>query len=102
MGFQSCERFAAGLQRIPHSQRFGHERGRLIALRAEFIERGPERGDLAFVGPPEHPLARIVHTMAVILVVTLTGAHLTFARDGSPFVPELLEGRGAAVIGTLP
>src|SRR4051794_19615149 len=48
----------------------------------EFVDLCPQGGDLALVGPPEHPAPRVVDAVAIVLVVALAGTDLSFARDG--------------------
>ncbi len=57
---------------------------RRLVTSASSPEFGPQRGDLAFVGPAEHPTPRVVNAVTVVLLVPVPRAHLAFAGDRTP------------------
>jgi hypothetical protein len=67
----------------------------------EIITFAPECRDLSFVRPPHNPTARVIDTVAIVLVVTLARTHLPFASDGLPLAPERLQGLGTSMVGAL-
>ena len=69
----------------------------LLQLRQLLVQGG----DLALVGPSEHPGARIIDTRAVVLLMSFARADLPLAGDGASFLSELSEGVDTSVVGAL-